>query len=66
MSNRAFHRFEHAKPANIGLVLGSSQFLLQPQVTQKMALISSVVKIDLKIIILLSKSVTHSVAYEKI
>ena len=45
-----------------GLVLGSSQFLLLPQLPKILLLISKVVTSDLKIIILIcwSKSVTHS------
>ena len=50
---RAFHRFGQAKIAHSGLVLGSSQFLLLPQLPQKKMRASKVVKIDLKIIILL-------------
>ena len=48
-----------------GLVLGSCQFLLLPQLPQKMILNSKVVKKDSKIIISLcwSKSVTHFVSY---
>jgi len=43
-------------------VLGSSQFLILPQVPPKIILNSKVVKIDIKLILLLckSKSVTHS------
>jgi len=48
---RAFHRFVQAKIAYGGLVLGSSQFLILPQLPLKMMLASKVVKIDLKIII---------------
>ena len=50
---RVFHRFGQAKFAYGGPVLGSSQFLLLPQLPQKMMLASKVVKIDSKIIILL-------------
>ena len=50
-SYRAFHRFGQAKFAYGGPVLGSSQFLLLPQLPQKMMLASKVVKIDSKIII---------------
>ena len=48
---RAFHRFGQAKISYGGLVLGSSQFLLLPQLPQIMTLASKVVKIDSKIII---------------
>ena len=50
------------KTHKIGLILGSSQFALMPQLPQKMALGSKVVKGDSKIIISLrwSKSVIHS------
>ena len=60
---RAFHSFGLAKFAYGGPVLGTSQFLLLPQLAQKMMLVSKVVKIDSKIIISSSKykSVTHSV-----
>jgi len=63
LSYRAFHRFGQAKIAHGGLALGSSQFLLLPQLPQKMTIASKVVKIDSEIIITLhkSKSVTHSV-----
>ena len=44
------------KLANGGLVLGSSQFLLLPQLPLKMILASKVVKSDSKIIILVHKS----------
>jgi len=50
-SYRAFHRFGQAKIANGGLVLGSSQFSLLPQLPYKMVLDSKVVKIESKIII---------------
>ena len=55
------------KIRNGGLVLGLSQFLLQPQLSQKMILDSKVVESDSKIItsVCLSKSVTHSVAITK-
>ena len=51
-----------------GLVLGSSQFLLLPQLPHKMMLVSKVVKSNSKIIIpqRQSKSVTHSVASKHI
>ena len=48
---RAFHRFGQAKFVYGGPVLGSSQFLLLPQLPQKMRFASKVVKIDSKIII---------------
>ena len=38
---------------NVGLILGSSQFPILPQLPQKMTLASQVVKIDSKIFILL-------------
>jgi hypothetical protein len=50
-----FHRFRQAKFAYEGSILGSSQFLLLPQLPQKMELASKVVKVDLKIIISLSE-----------
>ena len=58
---RVFHRFVQAKFAYGGQVLGSSRFLLLPQLPEK-KLASKVVKIDSKIIISRheSKSVTHS------
>ncbi len=46
-----FHRFREAKFANGGSILSSSQFLMLPQLPQKMKLVSKVVKIDPKIII---------------
>ena len=63
---RAFNRFVQAKFAYGGLVLGSSQFTLLPQLPQKMTLNLKVVKFDSKVVILLckSKSVTHSVVLE--
>ena len=45
---RAFHRFWQAKIAYSGLVLGSCQFLLLPQLPQKMAFTSKVVKMTQK------------------
>ena len=48
---RAFHRFGQAKICNGGLALGSSEFLLLPQLPQKMTLASKVVKNDSKIVI---------------
>ena len=61
---RVSHRFGQAKFAYGGQVLGSSRFLLLPQLPEK-KLASIVVKIDSKIIISRheSKSVTHSVPY---
>ncbi len=47
-----FHRFRHAKFAIGGSILSSSQFLILPQ---KMKLASKVVKINPKIIFLLTK-----------
>ena len=43
---RAFHRFGLTKFAHGGLVLGLSQFLILPEMPQKMTLASKVVKID--------------------
>jgi hypothetical protein len=48
---RAFHVFGQAKFAYGGLVLGSSQFTLLPQLPLKMTLNIKAVKIDSKIII---------------
>jgi len=61
-SYRAFHGFGQAKFLDGGLVLGSRQFSILPQLPPKILLDSKVVKIDPKMIILLrlSKSVTHS------
>ncbi len=39
-----FHQFRHAKFANGGSILSSSQFLIRPQLPQKMKLTSKVVK----------------------
>jgi hypothetical protein len=50
-----FQGFRQAKSANGGLILSSSQFLILPQLPQKMKLASEVVKVDSKIIILLPK-----------
>ena len=47
----SFNRFGQAKFAYGGPVLDSSQFLLLPQLPQKMTLASKMVKIDSKIII---------------
>jgi hypothetical protein len=41
-----FQGFRQAKSANGGLILSSSQFLMLPQLPQKMKLASKVVKID--------------------
>jgi hypothetical protein len=46
-----FHRFRQAKFANDGSILSSRQFLLLPQLPQKMELASKVVEIDSKIIV---------------
>ena len=46
------------------LVLGSSQFLIMPQLPQKMMHASKVVKNDLKIIISLSSSKSVTPLYE--
>jgi hypothetical protein len=50
-----FQGFRQAKSANGGLILRSSQFLILPQLPQKMMLASKGVKVDSKIIILLPK-----------
>jgi hypothetical protein len=50
-----FRGFSKAKFANGGSILTSSQFLILPQLPQKMTLASKVVKIDPKIIVLLPK-----------
>ncbi len=46
-----FHQFRKAKFAYGGSILSSSQFLLLPQLPQKMELASKVVKVDSKIIV---------------
>jgi hypothetical protein len=46
-----FHRFRQAKFDYGGLILSLSQFLLLPQLSQKVELTSKVVKVDSKIII---------------
>ena len=58
-----FHRFGQAKIRIGGSTLSLSQFLLLPQLPQKTALASKVVKNDSKKVISLrlAKSVTHSV-----
>jgi len=53
IDTRAFHRFWQAKFPNGGLVLGSSQFSILPQLPLKIVLDLKVVKINSKIIILL-------------
>ncbi len=50
-----FQGFSKAKSANGGSILSSSQFLILPQLPQKIKLGSKVVKIDSKIIISLPK-----------
>jgi hypothetical protein len=50
-----FQGFSKAKSANGGLILSSSQFLILPQLPQKIRLASKVVKVDSKIIISLPK-----------
>jgi hypothetical protein len=50
-----FQGFSKAKSANGGAILSSSQFLVLPQLPQKIKLASKVVKINSKIIILLPK-----------
>jgi hypothetical protein len=47
--------FSKAKSANGGSILSSSQFLILPQLPQKIKLASKVVKVDSKIIISLPK-----------
>jgi hypothetical protein len=46
-----FQGFSKAKTANGGSILSSSQFLVLPQLPQKIKLASKVVKVDSKIII---------------
>ncbi len=63
-----FHRFRHAKFANDGLILSSSQFLILPELPQKMKLTSKVVEIDPKIIVSLPKILipeTHCKRFRK-
>jgi hypothetical protein len=50
-----FQGFSKAKSGNGGSILSSSQFLILPQLPQKIKLASKVVKVDSKIIILLPK-----------
>jgi hypothetical protein len=45
-----FQGFSKAKSANGGLILSLSQFLILPQLPQKIKLASKVVKVDSKII----------------
>ncbi len=52
-SYSVFHGFSLAKFAYCGSILSSSQFLILPQLPQKMKLTSKVVKINQKIIVLL-------------
>jgi hypothetical protein len=47
--------FSKAKSANGGSILSSSQFLILPQLPQKIKIASKVVKVDSKIIISLPK-----------
>jgi len=49
--NRAFHKFGQAKFVHAGLILGSSQFTILPQLPLKTRVDLKMVKIDLKIII---------------
>jgi hypothetical protein len=46
-----FHRFRQAKFDYGGLVLSLSQYLLLPQLPQKVELTSKVVKVDSKVIV---------------
>jgi hypothetical protein len=50
-----FQGFNKAKSANGGLILSLSQFLILPQLPQKIKLASKAVKVGSKIIISLSK-----------
>jgi hypothetical protein len=54
-SYSVFQGFRQAKSASGGSILNSSQFLILPQLPQKMKLSSKVIKIDSKIIISLPK-----------
>jgi hypothetical protein len=58
-----FQGFRKAKSANGGSILSSGQFLILPQLPQKIKLASKVVKVDSKIIIsyLRSKSLKLTV-----
>ncbi len=51
LSYSVFQGFSLAKFAYSGSILSSSQFLIEPQLPQKMKLTSKVVKIDPKIIV---------------
>ncbi len=55
ISYSMFQGFSKAKSANGGAILCSSQFLILPQLPQKIKLASKVVKVDSKIIISLPK-----------
>jgi hypothetical protein len=46
-----FQGFRQAKSANGGSILSSSQFLILPQLPQRMDLTSKVIKVDSKIIV---------------
>jgi hypothetical protein len=63
-----FQGFSKAKSANGGSILSTSQFLILPQLPQKIKLASKVVKVDSKIIIsiLRSKSLNLTVGSEMI
>ena len=50
-----FQGFSKAKSANGGSILSSSQYLILPQLPQKIKLASKVVKVDSKIIVSLPK-----------
>ncbi len=50
-----FQGFRQAKSANGSSILSSSQFLILPQLPQKMKLASKVIKVDSKIIISMPK-----------
>ncbi len=54
-SYSVFQGFSKAKSANGGSILSSSQFLILPQLPQKIKLASKVVKVDSKIIISIPK-----------
>jgi hypothetical protein len=54
-SYSVFQGFRQAKSANGGSILSSSQFLILPQLPQKIKLASKVVKVDSKISISLPK-----------
>ncbi len=51
----AFQGFSKAKSANGGSILSSNQFLILPQLPQKIKLASKVVKVDSKIVISIPK-----------